>query len=145
MKHYSKPWRVLMLALLLASAVFTFTSCGNDEPKAEVINYYVSVEEELLVDGSTLLINRFYNPKTRMTEAIRSAYPTPDKNGNDEAVLAACDKEFETYKQMYEGLPEHLTCLICVKKATMSGYVVKHEEPLAYYHYDINAPIPPED
>lgn len=142
MKHLTKPLRVLLLSLLFVSTVLTFNSCGNDEPDADVIDYYVRVDEEFLVDGSTTLVNRFYSPRDRMREAIRKVYPTPDKNGNDDAVLAACEKEFEDYYAMYEGLPEHFTCLICVVKTHMSGYTVKQSEPLMYYHYDINPPEP---
>ena len=145
MKHLSKPWRVLMISLLFVSAVFALTSCGDDEPKDAVIDYYVSVEAEFLVDGSTLHVNQFYDPKTRMMDAIRKVYPTPTKSGNDAAVLEACNHEYQTYKEMYEGLPDHLTCIFTVKKATKVGDIVKHSEPLAYYVYDINPPAPPTE
>ena len=52
-----------MISLLFVSAALAFTSCGDDEPKDSVIDYYVSVEAEFLVDGSTLHVNQFYDPR----------------------------------------------------------------------------------
>ena len=142
MKRIFNPWRVLMISLLFVSAVFTLTSCGDDEPNDTVIDYYVSVEEEFLINGSSLHVDQFYNPKTRMMDAIRRVYPSPNKSGNDDAVLEACNHEYLAYKEMYEGLPDHLTCVFSVKKATKVGTIVKQSETLAYYVYDINPPTP---
>ena len=135
----------LLMVMLMALVSIGVASCGDDEPKDSVIDYYVSVEAEFLVDGSTLHVNQFYDPKTRMMDAIRKVYPTPTKSGNDAAVLEACNHEYQTYKEMYEGLPDHLTCILTVKKATKVGDIVKHSEPLAYYVYDINPPAPPTE
>lgn len=132
----------LFILALIISAMATLTSCGDDEPNSKVIDYYLDVEEEFLVDGSTSRVDRYYNPVTRMREAIRKAYPKPDGNGNDDAVIAACDKEYETYVSFYEGGSEHFTCLFHLVRATKEGSIVKKSETLKTYTYDINPPVP---
>lgn len=142
MRHLFNPQRVLMISLLFLSALFSLTSCGDDESKDTVIDYYVNVEAEFLIDGSTIHVNQFYSPITRMMEAIRRVYPTPNASGNDDAVREACNQEYLAYKEMYEGLPDHITCIFTVMKVNKVGYVVKKSEPFAYYLYDINPPSP---
>ena len=143
-RHYLKLWRGLLFSLLLLGAAVTFTSCGDDEPSGTTIDYYLDVEEEFLINGSTGHTDRYENPITRMRAAIRKAYPTPDANGNDEAVLEACDKEFETYVENYSGGAEHFTCLFHLVRATKQGAKVVQTEELRTYSYDIN-PIIPDD
>ena len=104
MKHPFKFWRVLPLVVLCVVAAFTMTSCGSDdEPKGIVIDYYLNVEEEFLVNGSTALTARYQNPKTRMQEAIRKVYPTPNATGADEAVFAACEAEYQAYRHILKA------------------------------------------
>ena len=91
MKHLSKLWQALPMVALFVVAALTLTSCGgDDEPQGTVIDYYINVEEELLVNGESNSTGRFLNPVTRMREAIRSVYPTANAQGADMAVLAAC-------------------------------------------------------
>ena len=128
----------MSLALLFIGAAAFTTSCGDDEPNSTVVDYYVNVEEEFLVNGSNVIADRFYNPVTRMRDAIKNVYPTPDANGKDEAVVAACDKEYETYCKMYRGNGEHFTCLFHLVRTIKKGTVVKQSETLRTYIYDIN-------
>lgn len=146
MKRNHKLWRVLSLSLLLVFTMAAVVACGDDDdPKGTVIDYYLDVEEEFLVNGSTDLADRYYSPVTRMRKALRQAYPTPDSKGNDDAVIAACDKEYEEYVGMYEGGAEHFTCLFRLVRATKEGTVVKQNDVLKTYTYDINAPEPAQD
>lgn len=138
-KHLLNPWRLMLLSLFFIGAAVAFTSCGDDEPTNEVIDYYVNVEEEFLVDGSTLHTDRYYNPVKRMQEAIRKAYPTPNAVGDDDAVIAACDKEHGEYVSLYDGGSEHMTCLMHVVKVFKRGGIVKQSETLMTYVYDINS------
>ena len=139
MNHHFNPCRALLIALLFIGAMVTFTSCGDDDdPKSTVIDYYLDVEEEFLVNGSTDLTDRYYNPITRMRQVIRKVYPNPDSKGNDEAVIAACDREYEEFLGMYQGAEEHFTCLFRLVRATKAGGVVKQNEVLKTYVYDIN-------
>ena len=103
------------------------------------MDYYVSVEEQFLINGSTDKTDRYENPVTRMRNAIRKAYPEANLNGNDEAVLAACDKEYETYVEMYRGYGDHFTCLFHIVRAVKKGDQVKENLTLKTYVYDINS------
>ena len=141
-KRFSTLWRMLVLSLMLASPLVTLTSCGDDEPKSTVIDYYLSVEESFLVNGSKEQAERYENPKTRMMAAIRRVYPTPDVNGNDAAVIAACDQEYADYVDMYSILSDNLTCVFHLVRATMKDGIIRQNEQLKTYTYDIN---PTED
>ena len=59
-----------MLSLMVFAAFATLSSCGNDEPDNSVIDYYLRIEEEFLVDGSTSHTDRYFNPVTRMKSAM---------------------------------------------------------------------------
>lgn len=137
--RFSTVLRMLVLSLLLASPLVMFTSCGDDEPKSMVIDYYLNVEEGFLVNGSMDQTAKYYNPKNRMYDAIRQAYPTPDAQGNDAAVIAACDREYEEYVGMYTGLGDHITCVFNLVRATKKGDIIKQNETLKTYVYDINS------
>ena len=50
--RFSTVLRMLALSLLLACPLVMLTSCGDDEPKSMVIDYYLNVEEGFLVNGS---------------------------------------------------------------------------------------------
>lgn len=142
MKNRFNLWKVVLLTLALVGTMATLTSCGDDdEPKGQVINYYIEVEEQFLVDGSVDHTDRFYNPITLMKEAIQKAYPTPTATGSDEVVINACNELYLRYIGMYDGYDAHLTCLIHLVKATTSGDIVKQSEYLRTYQFDIN-PLP---
>ena len=135
---------MLLLSVAVIAATMTFVSCGDDDPEA-VIDYYVDVEEQFLVNESTATTDRYISPVTRMTEAIRKAYPNPNETGNDAAVIEACDKEYYDYLMMYTGRPEHFTCKLRVMRARKIGTIVKQSEELKTYTYDINPDDEPTD
>lgn len=140
MRKSFKPWLILQLAVLLVGAAFALTSCGSDddEPKGTVVDYYVNVGEVFLVNGSTNTTTRYQNPVNRLNEAIRKVYPTPNAQGADEAVVAACDAEYTTYREMYTGLPDHLTGLFTLVRVVKQGTRIKQSEDIRIYVYDIN-------
>ena len=137
-KRFSNLWRMLVFSLVLASPLVLFTSCGDDEPKSTVIDYYLNVEEGFLVNGSQDNTSRYYNPKDRMNAVIKQVYPTPDINGNDVAVIAACDQEYREYVEMYTGLSDHLTCIFHLVRATKKDGIIRQNETIKTYIYDIN-------
>ena len=139
MKHLSKLWHALPLVALLAICAIALSACGDDdEPQGTVIDYYINVEEEFLVDGATDSPGRFHNPATRMMEAIRRVYPTPNATGADMEVLAACEKEQMDYIELYTGRTEHLTCLFHLMRVVKKGTRITLSEKLKTYVYDIN-------
>ena len=48
MKRQLIHWRGLMLSLMVFAAFATLSSCGSDEPKSEVIDYYLNMRNSLL-------------------------------------------------------------------------------------------------
>lgn len=131
----------MFLSLVLLGGL---TSCGNDEPKGESIDYYIEVEEEFLVNGAVNKTDRYkeHNPKTMMMEAIRKVYSKPDKVGNDAAVVQACDEVYTRFYEMYTGNDDHLTCIFHLIKARKVGDIVRGSELLKTYEFDVN-PIEP--
>lgn len=140
MNHHFNHCRLLLLSLVFIATAAMLSSCGNDDEPTSTIDYYLEVEEEFLVDGAVDHTDRYYNPITLMREAIRTAYPDPDAKGNDEAVIKACDELQIRYYSMYESKAEHLTCLVHLVRASMSGTIVKQSERLKTYSFDINPP-----
>ena len=141
MKHFFQLCSVLLLSFAFISTITALTSCGNDdEPGGMVIKYYIEVEEEFLVDGSTSHTDRYYNPVTLLKEAISTAYPKPNTTGDDTAVIMACDELHQRYFNMYNQKGEHLTCLVHLVRATMEGSIVRGSERLKTYLFDINPP-----
>ena len=137
-KHSHGTWHFLLCAIVAISAMLTATSCGDDEPEASVIGYYVEVEEEFLINSSKDLIDRYYNPKDMMLEVIHDAYPVADTKGNDEAVIAACDALYHRYYEMYTGREDHLTCKLNLVRARLEGTIVKQSEIIKTYVFDVN-------
>lgn len=140
MKHsLNSIMRQLAFALLLLLPLVAFTSCGDDKDEpTSTIDYYLEVEEEFLVDGAVDHTDRYYSPITLTREALRKAYPEPNAQGDDEAVINACNEVYSRYITMYDGKAEHLTCLYHLVRATKSGDIVKQGERLKTYLIDIN-------
>lgn len=141
MKKISNIWQFLFLSIVLLGGL---TSCGDDEPKGESIDYYMEEEEQFLVNGATNKTDRYkeHNPKTMMMEAIRNVYPKPDNVGNDAAVIQACDEVYTRFYEMYAGNGDHLTCIYHLIKAHKVGNIVRGSEELKSYEFDVN-PIEP--
>lgn len=137
----SNVWLVLALSCLLLGGL---SSCGSDEPEGKSIDYYMEIEEEFLVNGTSNYADRYkeHNPKTMMMEAVRNVYPKPDNVGNDDAVVMACDGVYARFCEMYSGNNDHLTCLMHLVKAHKEGGIVRQSERLKTYSFDVN-PIEP--
>ena len=141
MKKVSRVWQFFVISCLLLGGL---SSCGSDEPDAKTIDYYLEIEEEFLVDGSTDHTDRYYSPITLMRESIRRVYPTPDQVGNDEAVVQACDETYDRFYEMYTNKGEHLTCLVHLIKVNKEGEIVRQSEYLKTYNIDVNPIETPE-
>ena len=75
-----------------------------------------------------------------MKDAIQKAYPTKTEEGNDKAVIAACDNAFEDYVALYEGdlRDENLTALVNLKRVIRRDGIIRESETLKTYQYNIN-------
>lgn len=142
MKNLLHVWQFVLLSCLLLGSL---SSCGNDEPEVESIDYYLEVEEEFLVNGTTNYTDRYkeHHPRVMMMEAIRSVYPKPDKVGKDDAVVQACDQVCTRFYEMYTGNGDHLTALYHLVRAYKEGDIVRSSQTLKTYNIDVN-PIEPE-
>ena len=130
-------WRTMILMFAVTGALIALSSCGKDD-EPQTIGYYLDVEEEFLVNGSEDHTDRYYSPVTLMKEAIQTAYPKPNVNGDDDKVIAACDELYQRYISMYTGKAEHLTCLIHLMRANLDGEIVRQSEIIRTYQFDIN-------
>ena len=143
MKHITREtgfWKLMVLSVLLLGMMSSLTSCGNDEPANGLTDYYLEIEEQFLVNGSTDGTSRYENPVNLMKDAIQKAYPTKTGEGNDKAVIAACDKAFEDYVALYEGdlRDENLTALVNLKRVIRRDGIIRESETLKTYQYNIN-------
>ena len=139
-KELSRGARHFLLCTILAVGAMILTSCGDDEPTAKVIDYYIEVEEEFLINSSTDLPDRYYSPIDMMRDAIRATYPEPNAQGNDEAVIAACDEVYQEYYRIYGSghYEDHLTCKLHLVRAKMEGKIVRQSEQIRTYVFDVN-------
>lgn len=126
--------------MMMTGTLCILTSCGDDEPANGLIDYYVEVEEQFLVNGSTDGTSRYDNPINLMKEAIQKAYPTKTGQGDDEGVIAACDKAYEDYVNTYEGdlRDENLTALVHLKRVVRRKGIIRESENLKSYQFNIN-------
>ena len=129
----------MALAVLAITAMLAFTSCGDDD-ESNVIDYYIEVEEQFLVEGSQTGTSRYDDPRVLLQNAIKKAYPSLTEKGNDEAVIAACDKVYNDYVNLYEGDPrdENLTALLHLKKVNKRDGIIRENEYLKTYQFNIN-------
>jgi len=128
-----------LLTLLALVAMLALTACGDDEPDVNKVDYIVSVEAELQVNGTTSDHSNYLDPVTLMKDAVRSVYPKADTEGADDAVLAACNKCYQEYVEMYTGYPDNITCTINLVRATLDNDgKVRQLQTMMTYVYDIN-------
>lgn len=80
-------------------------------------------------------------PVDRMREVIRSVYPTPNAQGADEAVLAACEQEYAQYCSTYAGLSGNaqITCIFDLMRVVKKGSQIQQSETLRKFVYAINS------
>jgi len=131
---------MMLLTLVIAASLCGLASCGNDEPDAGAIDYYIEVEEQFLVNGSLDGVSRYDNPITLMNAAIQRAYPTKTQQGADQEVIAACDKAYEDFVALYEGdlRDENLTALVNLKRVVRRGGTIRENETLKAYLFNVN-------
>ena len=141
-----------MLAIVvLVSFGAVMTSCSSDGPELKV-GYYLSINSSTGYmastddeDQGTMSENPngnvLYTTITRMKAALRNAYPTPDTEGADVAVLMACDKIYRAYKGMYGPYEKNTICVVKIMRASLDDGVVVSSRTLTTYSFGA---LPPD-
>lgn len=141
-----------MLAIvMLVGAVSGMTSCSSDEPELKV-GYYLSIssstgymassdDEDQGTMSESPNGNVLYTTISRMKAALRNAYPTPDTQGADVAVLMACDKIYRTYKGMYGPYEKNTICVVKVMRVSLDEDIVVSSRTLTTYSFGA---LPPD-
>jgi len=129
---------LLALMVTVASLAMTLTACGSDEPDSNNIDYYIRVDNPFMVNNSEELAARYTSPAEELKAAIRKVYPTPDSEGADEVVMAACSQAQQDYIAMYAGYTGHFTCTLSLLRVRLQNGIIKQNEVLATYEFNIN-------
>lgn len=79
-----------MLLLSLVFIAVALSSCHDDEPA--YIGYFISVSSRDFSNEKTVEVIR------AMQDSIQAAYPKPNANGNDNAVIRACSNAYRYYR-----------------------------------------------
>ena len=142
MKMKSTGMLMVLTVLLWSMAL---SSCVNDEPDL-LVGYYLEVQssdsfmaasedEEQGTMSDHTEGNVLYTTITGMKRALRQAYPTPDYEGNDAAVIAAIDDIYHRYKANYGHLERNTICVAKLYRTRMDGTLIKYSRSLKNYRF----------
>jgi len=141
----SHLFRAVFLAVMLVGCLLLLPSCSDNEPELRV-DYYLSIDSEESFMASnedesqgTMSDadhgNVLYTTITRMKTALRDAYPVPDYQGADAAVLTACDKIYRNYKGMYGQFEKNTICVVKLKRVRLEDNVAVSSRTLTTYSF----------
>lgn len=132
--------------LLLLLGVVTTASCGHDEPDW-LIGYYMHINSQVPIsteeDGQGTTSD---NPAAdvlsitirNMKDAMRRAYPVNTRQGNDAAVLTACDSVYRSYNLSYGDQKRNTVCVVKIFRAHMDEEGIARESRLlTTYHLGV--------
>ena len=150
-RHLLTSWRLFLLLGVLVGALTAVTACGSDEPEL-MVGYYLSInssesfmasseDESQGTMSDTQSGNVLYTTITRMKNAVRNAYPTPDYKGADVAVLMACDKIYRDYKSMYGEYEKNTICVVKIMRTSLNDGIVVGSRTLTTYSF---GSLPPD-
>ena len=149
--HIMSQWRLLLFTVVLVGSLAGVASCGGDEPEYQV-GYYLSInssesfmasqdDEDQGTMSDTPNGNVLYTTITRMRNALRNAYPTPDTQGADVEVLKACDKIYRDYKGMYGEYEKNTICVVKIMRTKLDDGIVVNSRTLTTYSFGA---LPPD-
>ena len=140
----------LLLPLLLIACLLDFTSCkGDDEPESS-IGYYLMIQPRVPIKTAGGMPPppryKMIGDMTRlMQKGIHEVYPVHDMQGNDGAVITACDSVYRSYAEVYRdsamvasntlGATFHTDCVVVLYRARMTGIIVRQSWPLKTYRF----------
>ncbi len=143
--HIFNPKKLLLTLSLLLFPLMSLTSCGDDESDL-MVGYYLSIQSQVGYmsssenEGQGTMSdsnygNVLYTTITKMRQALHNAYPIVSKEGNDVAVLSACDNIYREYKNMYGALEKNTICVVKIYRTRMDGDIVVNSKTLTVYHF----------
>lgn len=141
MENLSLHHQLRRLAIVII-AVFTLCCIGacssDDEPEITSIDYYLSIQTPYAIYRSGALPpppkeDMIGKLTLKMKKRIHEAYPERDMQGNDAAVLVACDEVYKEYRET--GLKSNTMCVATLYRARMSGMIIKQSTPIKQYSF----------
>lgn len=144
----NRPW--LLVPLLLIACLLGFISCtGDDEPESS-IGYYLMIQTRVPIKTAGSMPPppkyKLIGDLTRlMQKGIKEVYPKHDMQGNDGAVITACDDVYLSYTEIYRdsamvatntlGATFHTDCVVVLYRARMTGTIVRASYLLKTYRF----------
>lgn len=131
--------RRLAWMLVAIFALCSLGACSNeDEPEITSIDYYLSVQTPYAIYRSGGLPpapkeDMIGKLTLKMKKRIHEAYPSPDLQGDDAAVLVACDEVYREYLET--GFKENTECVATLFRVKMSGTIVKQSTRIKNYYF----------
>ena len=126
--------RLLFLSMLFIAAASSLSSCSSvDEPET-AIDYYLSIESRVPIKNThDARANMMGQVSNNMREAIHDVYPIRDLDGNDAAVIQACDEAYSYYRSAYPAGQQNTECVLKLYRARMQGTIVKQSVAIKTY------------
>lgn len=129
------PLRLLLLSLLFIVSATTFSSCTSEDEPDISIDYYLSIEPRHPIHNTLdTRANMMGQITTRMRVAIQEVYPVRNLQGNDVAVMKACDDAYSYYREAYPAGAQNTECVVKLYRARMDGMVIRQSVPLKSYN-----------
>ena len=130
-----KPLRLLFLSMLFIVSATTFSSCMSEDEPDVAIDYYLSIEPRtpirFTIDPRANMMGQITD---RMKVAIHEAYPVRNLDGDDIAVIEACNEAYSYYRAAYPGGAQCTQCVVKLYRARMKGTIVKQSVALKSYN-----------
>jgi len=128
---------MMLLAIMAVVAVSFLASCASDEPETG-IDYYLSLQPRTRIfargglppDPKEDMIGKI---TLQMRLSIREHYPTLTDDGDDAAVLVACDEVYRLYLE--SGMKSHTECVATLYRAKMCGTIIRGSTPIKNYYF----------
>lgn len=126
---------LLCVPLLFLVSLPLLTSCDkSDEPEFTVDYFFTVVSgppDYLPVPKS----DEAYTITGKMKESFRKEYPKATVEGNDGAVLHACDQVYLNFLQEHPDAAQHFYCEARLNRARMRGSIVVSYITIKRYNF----------
>ena len=121
-QQLSRALSLSALLLILTVTALPQTSCSGDEPLRA--GYFISVGTKSGKGGFIGREEKVYIIIGAMQDSIRAVYPKPTKDGDDNAVLVACNNVYRLFRQEH---PEYFSgyAMIRLHRGWMKDDVIK--------------------